>query len=54
MTGKESDEHFLFGKHQDDKFCVSVTANLKEGLVISGGGDDQLYIYKFYPTAQKI
>lgn len=46
MTGKESDEDYLFGKH-GDKFCVSVGSVLEEGLVISGGGDDQLQFYKF-------
>ena len=46
VTGKESNEDYLFGQHQD-KFCVSVCSVLKEGLVISGGGDDKLHVYKF-------
>jgi len=46
VTGKESDEDYLFGKH-GDKFCVSVGSVLEENLVISGGGDDQLQFYKF-------
>lgn len=36
----------MFGKH-GDKFCVSVGSVLKDGLVISGGGDDHLQFYKF-------
>lgn len=46
VTGKESDCDFLFGKHSD-KFCVSVASVLKDGLVVSGGGDDKLQFYKF-------
>lgn len=46
MTGKESDADFLFGRH-GDKFSVSVASVLSEGLVISGGGDDNLHLYKF-------
>lgn len=47
VTGLESNEDFLFGKHEDDKFCVSVCSALKEGIVVSGGGDDKLYVYKW-------
>ena len=45
VTGEESDHHGLFGKH--DKFCVSVNGIAKESLLVSGGGDDYLYMYRF-------
>lgn len=45
MTGQESDHQVLFGKH--DKFCVTVNGLHKNDLLVSGGGDDYLYMYHF-------
>ncbi len=46
MTGQESNEDYLFGRH-DGKFCVSVCSVMSQGIVVSGGGDDKLHVYKF-------
>ena len=44
IKGGESDHNLIFGEHE--KFCVSLNGIQEKGILLSGGGDDYLHMYK--------